>query len=283
MVVTELPLTVVLLTGAGLMIRSFIKLSASDIGISTSHLMAMRMQLPDRSHPEDRRGFFERLEPGLASIAGVESIAVTTGVPPFDVSERVLEVDGQTVDPDARPRFVAMVSISPRFFDVVNVKMLRGRSFTADDGAPGAGTVIINQWLAAQFFPAEDPIGKRLRLRERGTAAPAAPWLTIVGISPPIRHGNMLEVGPTPAAYLPYRQNSPGAVSLLVRSQLSPALVMDAVRREVKAIDADQPVFTLKTLDQMLSESRWPLRVFSNFFAFLAVIALVLSSVGCTR
>jgi len=104
-------------------------------------------------------------------------------------------------------------------------------------------------------------------------------WRTIVGISPSIRHTNPQEEI-MPAVYLPYRHDPPRGVSLLVRSGLEPASVMNAVRREVQALDQDQPVFTVQTLTQMLAQAMWPFRVFGSVFALFAVIALVMSSVG---
>jgi predicted permease len=285
MVVAELALTIVLLVGAGLMVRSFLKLYTLDIGIRTEHLMTMRMQLPEVKYatPETRRVFFERLEPRLAAIPGVEAIALTTSVPPFGSGSRTFEIEGRRWrKAEEEPPRVSVVTISPRFFDAVAVTMRRGRIFHELDGAPGSETVIINERLAAQFFTGEDPIGKRLRFTEREPPAgqPAPVWRTIVGISPVIRHSSPQDAEPTAVAYVPYRQDTPGFTSLLVRSRLPPGSVMDAVRREVQAIDQDQPVFTIQTLDQMLAQARWPFRVFGSLFAIFAVIALVLSSVG---
>ncbi len=150
------------------------------------------------------------------------------------------------------------------------------------DGAPGSETVIINQRLASEFFRGEDPIGRRLRFAQPGTtpdkSTPA--WRTIIGVVPSLRHGSPQDGYLNAVAYLPYRQEAPGAVSLIVRSALPPASVMDAVRREVQAVDRDQPVFTIHTIDQMLAESRWPYRVFGSSFAIFAAIALVLSSLS---
>ena len=248
-VVAELALSLVLLAGAGLMIRSFMKLYTLDVGFPTGSLMTMRMQLPESKYgnPEARLAFFERLEPRLGAIPGIEAVAMTTGVPPLDGGERPLEIDGRT--PDEQPRFVSIVTISPRFFDVVRVPPLRGRTFHDSDGAPGAETVLINERLASQFFPGEDPIGRRLRFTQREPAPdqPAPVWRTIVGITPSIRHGDPQDAYLNAVVYLPYRQESPGAASLLVRSGLPPSSVMDAVRREVQAIDRDQPVFTIQT------------------------------------
>jgi predicted permease len=292
MVVVELALTIVLLVGAGLMMRSFMKLYTLDLGIRTEHLMTMRMQLPDTKYatPELRRAFFERLEPRLAGIPGVELAALTTSVPPFGSGSRTFQIDGRpAAKPDEPKPSVSTVTISPKFFDVVGVQMRRGRPFYETDGAAGSETVIINERMASQFFPGEDPMGERIRFPSDpppGAPAPASPgqsqgvWRTIVGISPSIRHSSPQDAEPTAVVYMPFRQDPPGFAALLVRSRLPPGTVMDAARKEVQAIDQDQPVFTIQTLDQMLEQARWPFRVFGSLFVIFAVIALVLSSVG---
>ena len=200
MVVAELALTVVLLAGAGLMIRSFLKVSSIDPGIDIDRLITMRTQLPNEiRQPEARRAFFERLELDLGAIPGVESAAVTTGVPPLDGGERLLEIEGAQ-KPDEPLRFVSTVTISPRFFEVVGVSLIRGRNFRDVDGAPGSETVIINERLSTQFFRGDNPIGRRLRFTERkpvpGKAADV--WRTIVGISGRVLHG-------IPRGWLPER------------------------------------------------------------------------------
>jgi putative ABC transport system permease protein len=284
LVVGELALTIVLLVGAGSMIRSFMTLYSVDLGIKIDGLMAMEVQLPGTKYPspEARRAFFERLEPRLVAIPGVEAASVTTGVPPLDGGERLLEIDGPALSSETRPVFVGTVTISPRFFEVVGVPLVRGRNFRDLDGAPGAETVIINERLAAQFFPGEDPIGRRLRFTQR-TRTPGRPpdvWRTIVGISGRILHGSPSDSYVNAVVYIPYRQEPRATASLLVRSALPPGAVMDAVRREVQAIDQDQPVFTVQTLAQVLAKDRWWQRTWGGMFGILAGIALVLSSVG---
>jgi ABC-type antimicrobial peptide transport system permease subunit len=105
-------------------------------------------------------------------------------------------------------------------------------------------------------------------------------WRTIVGISPSIRHNEARDMEPSAAMYIPHRQEPPAGASLLVRSGLPPASVMDSVRKVVQSVDADQPVFTIQTLDEMLADSRWPYRVFGSIFAVVAFVALALSAVG---
>ncbi len=285
MVVVELALTVVLLVGAGLMIRNFMKLYALDIGIKTDRLMTLRMQLPATKYvtPDMRRGFFEQLEPRLMAIGGVDTVALTTAVPPFASGQRSFEIDGRPpLPPTANPLRVSTVAISSGFFGTVGVPIVRGRPFGERDGAPGFETVIINERMAAGVFAGEDPLGKRIRFieRDRQPGQPAAVWRTIVGISPSIRHGSFQDGQPNPVVYVPSRQDPPSSVSLLVRSQLPAASVMDGVRRAVQGVDPDQPVFTIQTLDQMVAESRWPFRVFGNLFTIFGLIALVMATVG---
>jgi predicted permease len=284
MVLTELTLTTTLLVGAGLMIRSFMTLYSVDLGIRVDELMAMRLRLPEPKYrtPDARRAFFDRLEPRLAAIPGVEAAAVTTGVPPLDGGERLLEVDTPGATSDSRPVFVGTVTITPRFFDVLGVPILRGRHFQNTDGAPGTETVIVNQRLAAQFFAGEDAVGRRIRFTRRDQAPghPTDTWRTIVGIVQQIKHGSQQDGYDNAVVYIPYRQETPAAASLLVRSSLPAESVMDAVRREVLAIDPDQPVLSIQTASQILADTRWWWRTWGELFGVVAVIALVLSAVG---
>jgi putative ABC transport system permease protein len=286
MVVVELALTIVLLVGAGLMIRSFLKLYSLDLGIRTENLMTMRLSLSDQKYrsPEARRDFFDRLAPRLASIPGADAASVTTSVPPNGGARRDIEIDGRPPlkDGEKAPEVVT-VTVSPSFFDTVGVALRRGRTFTDQDGAPGYEAVVVNERLAAQLFPNEDPLGKRIKFRAPENPEPNTPpavWRTIVGVSATVRHNAPQEAAPSSVVYVPYRQEPPGSAVLLVRSRLDPSAVIAAVRREVQAIDQDQPVFTVQTMDQLLAQTQWPFRVFGTLFAILAVIGLTLSAVG---
>ena len=284
MVVVELALTVVLLAGSGVMIRSFLSLYAVDIGVDVDRLMTMDLQLPASRYPtpESRRAFVEQLEPRLAALPGVERAAVTTGVPGRDGGERLLETDRGGSAAGLPPVHVSTVTITPRFFEAAGVRLVRGRNFTDQDGAPGAETVIINEQLAARFFPGEDPVGRRLRFTEREPlrGRPVDAWRTITGISGSILHGSSLDLYQNSVVYIPYRQEPASAASLLIRAALPPASVMDSVRRQVQALDRDQPVQAIQTLAQVLSNDRWWYRTWGGVFAAFAIIALVLSSVG---
>jgi predicted permease len=305
MVVLELALTLVLLVGAGLMVRSFLKLYTIDIGIKADHLLSMRLQLPSTKYPpppapgtppaagqatpagpDPRIAFYDRLLPRLEAIAGVEAVSLTTSVPPFGSGRRGVDIEGRPArKPEEKAPEVGTVTISPRFFDTVGVQLRRGRLFNETDGTPGRESVIINEKLAAQLFANEDPIGRRIRFVQ-GQAGPGQPplpvpvWRTIVGISPTIRHSSPQDAEPPAVMYVSHRQNPPSGAQILVRTRLDAGAVMNAVRAEVGAVDPDQPIFTAQTVNQMLEQQMWPYRVFGTLFATFAVIALVMSAVG---
>jgi predicted permease len=286
MVVLELALTLVLLVGAGLMVRSFLKLYTIDRGINTDHLLAMDIRLPATKYPtaDTRRAFFDRLSPRLASIPGARSIALTTSVPPFNAARRRFEIEGRPIEASpGQSAQAAIVTISPEFFDASGVQLRRGRGFTANDGAPGAETVVVNERFASLFLKGEDPIGHRVRLvvpARPGAATAPEPWRTIVGVSPTLRHASFQEAEAPPAIYTAYRQDAPPNITLLVRSFTEPRVVLKTVQTDVQAIDPDQPVFTVRTMDEMLAQQTWPYRVFGAVFAIFAAIALVMASVG---
>jgi putative ABC transport system permease protein len=299
MVVLELALTLVLLVGAGLMVRSFLKLYTIDIGIDTRNLQLMRIGLPSAKYPaperspsgaplgpDPRLAFYDRLLPRLQGIAGVDSVSLTTSVPPFGGGRRGVEIEGRPAPkPEERAPEVGTVIISPDFFRTAGVQLRRGRAFHETDGNPGSENVIVNEKLAATLFANEDPIGRRIRFvqGQPGPGQPPPPvpvWRTIVGVSPTIRHSSPQDAEAPAVMYMPHRQDVPGGVAILVRSRMEPGTVMSAVRSEIAAVDPDQPTQTVQTIDQMLAQQMWPYRVFGTLFAIFAIIALVMSAVG---
>ena len=293
MVVVELALTIILLVGAGLMIRSFFKLYSFELGADTSRVQTMRVGLNDRKYPkpEQRQLFFETLLGRLQGIPGMQSAAIASAVP-FGGSEgRRLEIDGRPTPADTQVPRVAYITIAGQYYDVLGTTVRRGRAFTQADGGPGAEVAIVNERFAAQHFPKEDPLGRRIRLLT-GDGRPAPPppagqppppepkWLTIVGVSPTIRQGNPQALEPDAVVYVPHRLEAPGFMTILTRSQLESGALTMQVRQAVQAIDPDLPVFGIQTMNQFLAQARWPYRVFGTMFAIFAAIALVLSAVG---
>ena len=292
MVVVELALTIVLLAGAGLMIRSFLKLYSLDIGAKTDHLLTMSIGLPDQKYPkpEQRQIFYDSLLTRLQTIPGMQASAIASAIPFGGSDRRRLEIDGRPVAAEQQPR-VAYIAISPRYFDVVAAALRRGRGFTETDGGTGAEVAIVNERFAAQFFPNEDALGRRVRpltgdgrTPPRGTPSTPPPpepkWVTIVGISPTIRQGDRQALEPDAVMYVPYRLESYPFMNILTRSQTEPGALTMQVRQTVQALDGELPVGNVQTMDQFLAQARWPYRVFGSMFAIFAAIALVLSAVG---
>ena len=284
LIVVELALTLVLLAGAGFMMHSFLSLYRLDLGIETSHLLTMRLSLPNQKYatPELRQAFYNRLDERLAGLSGVEAAAVATVVPITGGPTRQLLVEGRPESSGQQPPVVTLVSIGPRYFETLGVQLGRGRTFDALDGTAGHDAAIVNQRFAAMHLPGEDPIGRRIKLTPDGPApaGPAPVWVTIVGISPTVRQRFATESEPDPVVYLPLRAQSPAFTSLLVRAQRDAATLTSLLREEVRAIDQDLPLFDIRTMDQQLAQQRWAFRIFGTMFAIFAVIALALSAVG---
>jgi putative ABC transport system permease protein len=283
LVIAELALTVVLLCGAGLMLRSFVALYAIDPGFPVEGLTRMQLQLPPTRYPtaESRARFFAQLQPRLAEISGVQGFASTTSVPPLDDEEWRVVIEGRPAVDEERQPFISTATVTPGYFDVLGVPITRGRAFTDADGLPGTETVVISQVMANRHFPGEDPIGRRIRFVQReDEPEPVQAWRTIVGVSAPFLQGASDEAFRSAVVYLPFRQDTPRTSSLLIRSPLPPASVMSAVRGAVQAVDADQPVFAIETVASVFANERVIYQIFSTLFGVLAVIGLALSAVG---
>jgi predicted permease len=286
LIVVEIALTVVLLAGAGFMMRSFLALYRVDLGIDSSRVLTMRLSLPLGKYPkpEPRTLLFQHLEERLHGVSAIQSSAVTSNLPMLGGFLRQLTVEGRPDRPGERPPDVTVVSVGAAYFDTLGMKMIRGRTLNDSDGTPGHESVLVNQRFVAMHFSGEDPIGQRIRLVDATPARvyDATPPLsaTIIGVVPTVRQRNFQEPDPDPVAYVPYRTDPQRFVFLVVRGQGDPAALTSLVREQMRAIEPDLPLFGILTLDQMLAQMRFSFRVFGSMFAIFAVIALVLSAVG---
>jgi predicted permease len=284
LVVVELALTVVLLIGAGLMVRSFLKLYSLDLGIDTDHLLAMRVELPATTYdsPEKRRLTFDDILTKIAAVPGVRAAALADTIPMGGADTRTVEIEGRPQPKDTAAPEVITISVTPDYFKTVNTSLKRGREFDRNDGTAGAENVIVNERFVARFFPGEEPIGQRVRfpLREPSAPAPAEPWRTIVGVSPAIRQGNPQALEPDAVVYQPYRRHSAGNMAVLVSTEGNPAQLANPVRTAIQQVDTDLAAFSVRPVNDDLAQMRWPFRVFGSMFAIFALVALALSAVG---
>ena len=277
LVVTEVALSLVLLVGAGLMIRSFLNMYGMNSKAAAERVLVMRVSLQGEKYPEGdpRRRFFESLEAHVATVPGVESFGLASQLPMNGAFFWKFELEGKpAVDEEKQPG-VAAVSVSPGYFATIGIPILRGRVFSATDGLAGKDAVIVNERFAAKYWPGAEPMGKRIRLLWEGDR----PWLTVVGVSRNYRQLDPQKEDIDPMVYVPYREKPMPGYAILTRAA-APASLTSALRKEVQAVDSGLPVFGVMTLEEHFERQRWPFRVFGTLFAAFALIALLLSSMG---
>ena len=282
LVVFELALTLALLTGAGLMARSFLKLYSLDLGFETAHLLTFRTQLVEGRYPkvEQRQIFLTSLQDRMRALPGVTGAAMASTFPLSGAGQSKFDVDGRPAPTEAtRPR-VSVIDAGPGYFETLGVSLQRGREFTEADGAPGAEVIVVNQRFATQYLANEDPLGKRVRVLQGPKEDQPGPWLTIVGVSSTIRQGSLQDLEPAAVIYRPTRMGQAMGTAMILRTTADPASMTGAVREAARALDPDQPLFAVQPYETVLAEARWPYRVFGTLFVIFAVIALVLSAVG---
>jgi putative ABC transport system permease protein len=280
----EIVLTLVLLAGAGFMMRSFLVLYRTDLGFDSARLLTMRIFLPLTKYPtaEPRAAIAQQIEDRLRGVSALQAVGLTTNTPGFGGFMRQLTVEGRPDSDPARRPEVTMVAVSDDYFDALGVRVARGREFNRDDGLAGHESAIVNQRFVAMHFPGEDPLGRRITLIDPNpSVVQSAPkTVTIVGVVPTIRQRNFQEPEPDPVAFLPFRADPQRGVMLVVRTPGEAGPITALIREEMRAIEPDVPLVQIQTMNQLLAQQRWPFRVFGSMFAIFAGIALVLSAVG---
>jgi predicted permease len=203
-------------------------------------------------------------------------VSIASSFPFTGGGQARIEVDGRPLVDRSRAPQVYNVAIADNYFEMLQAPLVRGRVFAPTDGRPGAGAVIVNERFAAQMFEGTDPVGQRIRLLDHHEN----PWLTILGVAPNIRQGDPQKFEADPVIYQPFRQDVPRTVALLIRTSIAPASVMTPIRAAVRDVNSDQPLYNLRTYDDLLSEVSWLWRVFGTLFVIFAAIALLLSAIG---
>jgi predicted permease len=276
----EVALTMVLLAGAGLMMRSFLAVYRADSVVDAARVVAMRLSLPTEKYrtAEQRTAAYRRLEERLDAIPDVFSSAFANVVPFAGGPSRQMSVDERRLLPGESQPIVSYVRIRGRYFDTLGLRLLRGRTFTDRDALPGSASAIVNQRLATMFFPNEDPIGRRICLTVPNAAATLpATCATIVGVSPTVRQQYFQEIDPV--VYVPAPADT-SELTLIVASHSTPDAVAPLLRAEVFALDEEIALNALLPLDQAMTQSRWGHRVFGGMLTAFAVVGLLLGAVG---
>jgi putative ABC transport system permease protein len=283
----EVALAFVLLVGAGLMIRSFLNMARTPVGAQTDHLMSMDILLRPTRYPAalSQVAFYDQLLERLQALPGVVRAGMASNLPGDGWTDFQYEREGAPlVDPRRRPETGGVI-VSPGYFAMLGIRIVRGRSFTDRDGGNGPPVLVVNQSFAKAAWPGEDPIGKRLRLATRGSrdrsASPAdQPWLTVIGLIGDIVQNDEGQGLHDPLLYLPYRQMPQREMVLAARTVEPPGGLANEFRRAVQTLDPDLPVTDLRTLDQLLWQRTWKWRVYGAMFSLFAGMALLLASVG---
>jgi len=290
LVVGEVALATTLLVAAVLLARSYTGLSQVNPGFDPDGVMTMAMSLPESRYPEieTRDRFYEQVLARTMALPGVASAGFVNMLPfsTYDIGTNIT-VDGAPAPEPGRDRVTAFRVVSDRYFETMRIPAIGGRMFDRRDTRDAPLVAIINQVLAHRYFADRSAIGQRLIDNEawsrlpRGTvhAGTPTPWLTIVGIVGDVRHSNLWDTVP-PQVYLPMSQAAEGMMMLAARTPARPEDLTAPIRDAIRAIDPAQPVYHVKTLDTMVSESLELQRTSAALVTLFSAVALMLAAIG---
>jgi predicted permease len=286
LVIGEMALAVVLLAGAGVMIRTFLNIYTADLGVNSADILTASARLPASRYPAGDRqvAFFEGLGARVAAIPGVESVALASELPGMYAPRLRYECAGASpVDEQSRPT-VAVVVISPNYFGTLGAGVVAGRAFIGGDEQSGMPVAIVNQRFASTVWPGEDPVGKRVRLFDGKT--PDA-WRTVVGVASNIVQNDRTGQAFDPIVYVPFHQRPTLEMALIARTGVPPGSLRAAVRREIEAVDPGLVIGSglgsiegPKTLTESLAFNYWSSGLNGVLFLIFAATALLLASLG---
>nr|MBA3272776.1 ABC transporter permease [Chthoniobacterales bacterium] len=275
-VVTEVALALVLLVGAGLMIRSFFRLHGVSTGFSSDNVLTMRVQLPMAKYPEahQRASFFQQARERIATLPGVKAAGAINFLPLTGLaSSTSFYVEGQPEQSAGELPGTEVRVVTPNYFTAMGIPLLKGRVLDEHDGADSR-VLVINETMAKKFFPSEDPIGKRLIVSWDPKVADE-----IVGVVADIKE-YALDREPEPAIYWPHPREPYQFMNLIVRTSMEPMALATAAQKEIRGIDPDQPVANVRTMKAVVAKSIARPRFNTLLLAIFAAVALVLASVG---
>ncbi len=283
LVIFEIAGCVVLLTAAGLLIRSFARLQRVDPGFRTDHVLTMEFALPKALYPGLKVAtFYQQLLDRVQRLPGVQSAGICRYLPLSgpDVSLN-FHIEGRpllAVADQPRAKFRAA---SGGYFGALGIHLLRGRIFNESDGELTPKVVVVNEATAERYWPGQDPVGRRIL-----SGNDEQVWSTIIGVVANVKHAG-LDAETSPETYYDYRQIpanvinfAEGIMYLAIRTGSDPAAMTSAVRNEVRAVDPDQPVFNVRTMDQVVEESIAQPRFRTLLLGIFAALALVLAAIG---
>jgi putative ABC transport system permease protein len=284
LVVTEVALALTLLTGAGLLLKSFARLQGVDPGFEPTNLLTFNLSLPATRYANDttQAAFFDQVLPAIARVPGVTGVGGTS-VMPFGGSWSTgsFEIEGYTAPENQPGPWGDIRVVSPRFFEAMRIPLLRGRYLTDDDRADSRPVAVIDQEFVRRYWPNDNPIGKRFTFGppDGVTDTTQNEWIEVVGVVGHTAHEG-LDADPRLQLYLPYRQVTFPFMAVAVRTSGSPDRFVNLVRRAVHSVDPDQPISAVSNMDEMMSRSVGQRRLSMMLLSLFSGIALVLASIG---
>ncbi len=279
LVVSEIALSLMLLVGAGLLMKSFFRLQEVDPGFRPDGVLTLRISLPENrySQPAQIRTFVTELLDRSAKLPGVEVVGGVSSLPlSGSGSSGTTTVDSRSVPPEKATPEADWRVATPGYFRAMGIRLIRGRFFDERDTDTSPPVAIIDETMARTYWPGEDPVGKRIH---RGGAQSSRPWSTIVGVVGHVRY-RTLEAQSRVQLYWPYAQGPWPYISLVVRTSLEPHSLAAAIQKEVLTIDPDQPISNVRTMPELLSESVARRKFSMLLLAVFAGVALLLAAIG---
>ncbi|MCI0488710.1 MAG: ABC transporter permease [Blastocatellia bacterium] len=280
LVVAEIGLSLVLLIGTGLMLRSFLSLRAIDPGFKPEGVLSVNLSLPQSRYPEwsQRAEFVRQAIERLEAMPQARSVASAAYIPlSGNYNSRRFAIQGLPLPEPGREPFANNTPVSPDYFRTLGMPLVAGRAFTVRDDIEAPGVAIVNQTFARRYFAGEEVIGKHIRFYS--SSDPQPPWLEIVGVAGDIRQAS-LSAEARPEIYVPHAQSAWSFINFFVRTDGDPMSLVVALKSAIREIDKDQPVSSIATLDEVLADSIADRRGLMFLLGVFAAVALALATVG---
>ena len=282
LVVLEVALALVLLAGAGLLLRSFERLVRVDPGFNPDGLLTLQVWLPWPNAPEkgryftpqQRLAFYDRTAAAVAAVPGAREVALVSRLPFSGSNEISFDIAGRPVAPDEPARTAELRSVSPNYFATMQIPMVRGRAITSVVDTTAPIEVVLNRTMAAKYWPGEDPVGRQLHL-----FSPKGPLATIVGVSGDVRQLRP-DLPPREEIYGSARRFPGQQAAFVVRTDGDPRALATAALQAIRSVDPEQPIFGVMPMNQVLAHAGAERRFSLLLLTLFAGIALVLSVIG---
>jgi putative ABC transport system permease protein len=288
LVVAEVALSFILLAGAGLLIRSFNRLASLNPGVDTTNVLAMHLPMPptEFTNSATLTNYLREVTQKVRSVPGVRDVAITDGPPMKGFANGApFLIEGREYLPYPQRPVSGFKVVGPSYFDTVGMRLLKGRSLDESDGAGAAPVTVINETMAKRHFKGEDPIGKRILIRQlvfgKPGRGPEIPWQVVGVVSDEKVGGKFISLTEDiPVVYVTFYQNPGTANSLVVRAAMNPLLLSGSIEQAIWKVNKNQAVANIETLEEIKSQAVAPARLRTALLAIFAGVALLLAAVG---